>query len=110
MTDAYYIKREDTFVGKKLQFGETAANKFVRLAKRESGAWSRPVHETWKIDGNVNVVIRPRQPGSSFKPIVYAQAFYNGYAPGNVIYDIPTKLGNNRPQNFDGKWQGQSGG
>jgi len=60
-----------------------------------------------EIDGNVNVVIRPRQPGSSFKPIVYAQAFYNGYAPGNVIYDIPTKLGSDRPQNYDGKWQGQ---
>ncbi len=60
-----------------------------------------------EIDGNVNVVIRPRQPGSSFKPIVYAQAFYNGYAPGNVIYDIPTKLGSDRPENYDGKWQGQ---
>jgi membrane peptidoglycan carboxypeptidase len=60
-----------------------------------------------EIDGNVNVALRPRQPGSSFKPIVYAQAFYNGYAPGNVIYDIPTKLGNDRPENYDGKWQGQ---
>ncbi len=60
-----------------------------------------------EIDGNVNVVVRPRQPGSSFKPIVYAQAFYNGYAPGNIIYDIPTKLGSNRPQNYDGSWQGQ---
>ena len=59
MTDAYYIKREDTFVGKKLKFGETAANKFVRLAKRESGAWSRPVHETWEIDGNVNELTAP---------------------------------------------------
>ncbi|MFA5947511.1 MAG: transglycosylase domain-containing protein [Candidatus Gracilibacteria bacterium] len=60
-----------------------------------------------EIDGNVNVVLRPRQPGSSFKPIVYAQAFYNGYAPGNVIYDIPTKIGQDRPQDYDGKWLGQ---
>ncbi len=60
-----------------------------------------------EIDGNVNVVLRPRQPGSSFKPFVYAQAFYNGYAPGNAIYDIPTKMGNDRPENYDGKWQGQ---
>lgn len=59
------------------------------------------------IDGNVNVALRPRQPGSSFKPIVYSQAFYNGYTPGNVIYDIPTKIGADRPQDFDGKWQGQ---
>lgn len=60
-----------------------------------------------EIDGNVNVALRPRQPGSSFKPIVYAQAFYNGYAPGSVIYDIPTKVGPDKPSNFDGKWQGQ---
>lgn len=60
-----------------------------------------------EIDGNVNVVLRPRQPGSSFKPFVYAQAFYNGYAPGNVIYDVPTKIGGDKPQNYDGKWQGQ---
>lgn len=59
------------------------------------------------IDGNVNVVLRPRQPGSSFKPIVYSQAFYNGYGPGSVTYDIPTKLGNDKPQDFDGKWRGQ---
>ncbi len=60
-----------------------------------------------EIDGNVNVVMRPRQPGSSFKPIVYAQAFYNGYAPGSAIYDVPTKLGSDRPQNYDGEWKAQ---
>lgn len=59
------------------------------------------------IDGKVNVVLRPRQPGSSFKPIVYAQAFYNGYTPASVTYDIPTKLGSDRPQDYDGKWLGQ---
>lgn len=60
-----------------------------------------------EIDGNVNVILRPRQPGSSFKPIVYAQAFYNGYGPGSVVFDVPTKVGNDRPQNFDGQWKGQ---
>ncbi|MFA7685935.1 MAG: transglycosylase domain-containing protein [Candidatus Gracilibacteria bacterium] len=60
-----------------------------------------------EIDGNVNVLLRPRQPGSSFKPIVYARAFMEGYGPGSVIYDVPTKLGGDRPSNFDGKWLGQ---
>lgn len=59
------------------------------------------------IDGNVNVVTRPRQPGSAFKPIVYAQAFYNGYGPGSVIYDVPIQFGSDYPQNFDGKYWGQ---
>ena len=60
-----------------------------------------------EIDGNVNVVTRPRQPGSSFKPIVYAQAFYNSYGPASVIYDVPINFGADRPQNFDGKYRGQ---
>jgi membrane peptidoglycan carboxypeptidase len=59
------------------------------------------------IDGNVNVVTRPRQPGSSFKPIVYAQAFYNSYSPASVIYDVPTKFGSDEPQNYDGEFEGQ---
>jgi len=59
------------------------------------------------IDGNVNVVMRARQPGSSFKPIVYAQAFYNSYSPASVIYDVPTKFGADEPQNYDGKFLGQ---
>lgn len=61
-----------------------------------------------EIDGNVNVVLRPRQPGSSFKPITYAQLFYNGYSPGTVIEDVPTKIGTtDSPSNFDGGWLGQ---
>lgn len=68
------------------------------------GSWD---YNNEEIDGKVNVVMRPRQPGSSFKPLVYAQAFYNGYAPGNVIYDVPTKVGSDVPQNYDGSWQGQ---
>jgi len=59
------------------------------------------------IDGKVNVVVRPRQPGSSFKPIVYAQAFYNGYGPASIIYDVPTKFGSDQPQNYDGAFMGQ---
>ncbi|MBL4694923.1 penicillin-binding protein [Candidatus Gracilibacteria bacterium] len=60
-----------------------------------------------EIDGNVNVVFRPRQPGSSFKPLVYAQSFYEGYAPGSVIYDVPTKVGSDEPSNYKGNFQGQ---
>lgn len=60
-----------------------------------------------EIDGNVNVVTRPRQPGSSFKPIVYAQAFYNGVGPGTVVYDVPTKVGSDRPENYSGNFLGQ---
>ncbi len=43
-----------------------------------------------KIDGQVNVVLRPRQPGSSFKPIVYAAGFAKGLTPETKVYDVET--------------------
>jgi len=57
--------------------------------------------------GNVNHVFARRQPGSSFKPIVYAKAFLNRYSPATVIYDTPTNFGSDyRPQNYDGLFLG----
>lgn len=58
------------------------------------------------VDGNVNVALRYRQPGSSFKPFVYAQAFYNQYGPGSVVFDSAMQLGGDSPKNFDGKFWG----
>lgn len=62
-------------------------------------------------DGNVNVTIRPRQPGSSFKPIVYAAAFEKGYTPETIVFDVETEfaLGGTpsyKPQNYDGSFRG----
>lgn len=57
--------------------------------------------------GNVNHVFARRQPGSSFKPIVYAKAFLNRYAPATVLYDTPTNFGSNYiPQNYEGLFKG----
>ncbi len=41
------------------------------------------------IDGQVNMAIAPRQPGSSIKPILYAAAFDRGWTPASVIWDLP---------------------
>jgi len=60
-----------------------------------------------EIDGNVNIATRYRQPGSSFKPFVYALAFLNGYAPATVLYDVETQIGPGEwPQNYDGEFLG----
>ena len=45
-----------------------------------------------KIDGKVNVTLANRQPGSSFKPIVYATAFEKGYTPDTVVFDLQTQF------------------
>ena len=58
-------------------------------------------------DGQVNILTSRRQPGSSFKPIVYASAFEKGYSPATVLFDVETDFGGNyTPQNFDGKFLG----
>ncbi|MBI3954626.1 transglycosylase domain-containing protein [Candidatus Collierbacteria bacterium] len=44
------------------------------------------------IDGEVNVTTRPRQPGSSIKPLVYASAFTKGYSPAFVLIDALTEF------------------
>ena len=44
------------------------------------------------IDGNFNVTLASRQPGSSIKPFVYASAFKKGYLPATVIFDVPTQF------------------
>lgn len=48
-----------------------------------------------------------RQPGSSFKPIVYAEAFEKGATDQTIIVDEPTDFGGGyRPNNFDMSFRG----
>jgi 1A family penicillin-binding protein len=55
-------------------------------------------------DGQVNIATRPRQPGSSFKPIVYAEGFVRGYLPETTLWDVKTNFktatGNYSPNNY----------
>ena len=45
-----------------------------------------------EIDGNFNVATSHRQPGSAFKPFVYAAAFNKGFTPDTVLFDLPTEF------------------
>lgn len=62
------------------------------------------------IDGQVNVANSLRQPGSSIKPVIYAEAFSKGYRPESVMYDLITQFSAGgkpyQPQNYDGKERG----
>jgi len=64
-----------------------------------------------EIDGQVNLTLRPRQPGSSFKPIVYATAFMKGYTPRTVLFDVITNFSLDpdnpyEPHNYNGQEYG----
>lgn len=64
------------------------------------------------IDGNVNVAVANRQPGSSIKPINYATAIeHKLITPATIILDVPTTFGvagttPYKPVNYDGKFHG----
>lgn len=80
---------------------------------------SRNWFETEKIPGKFNVTTtKNRQPGSSFKPIVYATAFKRGYTPETVVFDLPTQFSTAcgafqttgecgySPENYDDRFRG----
>lgn len=48
-----------------------------------------------------------RQPGSAFKPFVYAAAMELGNTPMSLRNDAPVKIGNWTPENYDQKYRGQ---
>ncbi|MCP4421973.1 MAG: penicillin-binding protein [Chloroflexi bacterium] len=63
------------------------------------------------IDGQVNVALSPRQPGSSIKPITYATALQRGWNTADVLWDVPIELdlgGGEKmvPVNYDGYYRG----
>ena len=76
-----------------------------------------------EFDPNVNITTRLRQPGSAFKPFVYAAAITNGYTPQTIIWDVPTEFNHlcswngiaesgvdqetcYKPKNYDGRFRG----
>jgi 1A family penicillin-binding protein len=66
------------------------------------------------IDGEYNIAVAERQPGSTMKPIAYVAAFAKGYRPETVLFDIPTEFSSTcasggdcySPPNYDEQYRG----
>lgn len=60
--------------------------------------------------GQINMVTRARQLGSTFKPIGYAAALEAGWSPATVLWDLPHAIPDGatpyRPVNYDGRYRG----
>ncbi len=63
-------------------------------------------------DGQVNVTLALRQPGSAIKPVTYVTGFKEGYTPATLIMDVPTEFNAGtgqppyKPVNYDGRYRG----
>lgn len=67
------------------------------------------------IDGAYNIATAKRQPGSAFKPFVYAVGFQKGYTPDTILFDVSTEFSTTcssdpktcyNPNDFDGLFKG----
>lgn len=63
------------------------------------------------VDGQINMSIQPRQPGSSIKPLTYSLALEKGWTLATLLWDVPTDFpdGANppyRPVNYDETYHG----
>lgn len=57
--------------------------------------------------GQIAMFDRPRSPGSTLKPLLYALAIDRGIAlPGYLVADVPNQYGTYRPRNFDNDFAG----
>jgi len=61
-------------------------------------------------NGQVDMVISPRQPGSALKPFLYGLAFDRGYTPASILPDVATvyqtSTGPYAPRNYDRRFHG----
>lgn len=116
ITKEYVLKNEKTF---------KADNGAMTVVDPKSGqilamVGSRDYFDK-EIQGNFNVTTAHRQPGSAFKPFVYATAFNQGYTPETPLFDVATEFnascsvtgqpnGSNakcyNPDNYEGGFKG----
>ncbi len=103
---------------------QTAAHDAVEATLRQSGAAYRVKQAALVAadpDGAVRAMVGGRdygesqfnratdalrQPGSSFKPFVYATAMMNGFTPKSIVQDAPICIGNWCPHNYGGGYSG----
>jgi penicillin-binding protein 1A len=119
VTDRYFVVR--TALDMDLQrYTEHVVESNLRDYGRDYGA-SQAAAVIADLDGAVHAMVggrnydesqfnravdAMRQPGSSFKPYVYATALANGFKPTSVVVDSPVCIGNWCPHNYEDSFSG----
>lgn len=107
------------YTARSAEGGETAAanspylqGAFVALDPRTGGVRAMVGGRDFE-DSKFNRAVQAlRQPGSTFKPIVYASAIHQGFSPAQIVDDSPVALEQLQgdawtPQNYDLKFMGE---
>ena len=110
--DIFFVKKEVNFWNlkqyPKVNGGIVVLDPFTGDVKALVGAFN------YKSSEFNRVTQAKRQPGSAFKPIVYAAALENGFSPNTIILDAPfvesqgEGLKNWKPENYGKKFYGPS--
>jgi penicillin-binding protein 1A len=119
VTDRYFVVR--TSLDSNLQrYAEHEIENELRQYGHDYGA-SQSAAVFADLDGGIRAMIGGRdygasqfnratdalrQPGSSFKPYVYATALANGFTPNSIVVDSPVCIGNWCPHNYAGGYSG----
>ena len=99
---------EATVEGKLRQFGRDyhATQAALAIADLDGGVRAMVGGRDYGASQFNRAVDAMRQPGSSFKPYVYATALMNGFTPKSIVVDGPVCLGNWCPQNYGHSYSG----
>lgn len=76
------------------------------IAMNTDGALRAMVGGTDYQTSQFNRATTMRQPGSSFKPVVYLVALENGMTPESYVNDSPFAIGDYNPKNYNEKYYG----
>jgi penicillin-binding protein 1A len=99
---------EETVENQLRQFGRDyhATQAAVVLADLDGGVRAMVGGRDYGASQFNRAVDAMRQPGSSFKPYVYATALMNGFTPKSIVVDGPVCIGNWCPQNYGRSYSG----
>ena len=108
-TDVYVYTTLDMDLQERIAYilpEHVGANQGAVIAMNTDGALRAMVGGTDYQESQFNRTLALRQPGSSFKPVVYLVALENGMTPDTYVNDSPFTIGDYSPQNYNNRYYG----